>query len=92
MKQAPEEIDALWRRLEDAKLQLDLAHNYLKEVKKDRLSGDIPAPDADYAYGHALGAEQAAVEHYLLVLNTYKATVYPDAEKSAGLAAGGSAG
>lgn len=41
-----EEIAALWQqRLEDAKLRLDFATNFLKEIENDQRPGTIPATD-----------------------------------------------
>jgi len=67
------ELDMLWRRLEDAKLQLDLAHNYVREVTDDLKGGSVPVPDGKFAYQRALQAEAFAVENYLKILDRYKA-------------------
>jgi hypothetical protein len=67
------DLDMLWQRLEDAKLQLDLAHNYVREVTGDLKAGAVPPPDGNFAYRHALQAEALAAENYLKILNRYKA-------------------
>lgn len=56
--------ELLWRRLEDAKLQLDLCHNFMKEIREDQAAGAISLADGNYAHGRALRAEETAVERY----------------------------
>lgn len=72
---AQSDLDMLWRRLEDAKLQLDLAHNYVREITEDLKDGVVSEPDGNLAYRHALRAEDLAAQNYLNILNRYKATV-----------------
>ncbi len=67
------DLDMLWRRLEDAKLRLDLAHNYVREITADLKQGTVPSPDGEFAYRRALQAEAFAVENYLKILDRYKA-------------------
>jgi hypothetical protein len=67
-----EELEDRWRkRVTDAKLRLDLARNYVKEVQRDLPRDDIPAPDGDYAYRKALHAENSALAEYKRVLRIF---------------------
>jgi hypothetical protein len=69
-----QELENLWRkRLEDAKIRLDLTRNYLKEVQRDLKSGTIPPSDGRYAHQRAQQAETLAFEHYKRVLKTFTA-------------------
>ena len=73
---SPEELKNQWlRTLADAKIRLDLARNYLKEVQGDLKSGTIPSTDGRYAHHRALQAETLAIRHYRRVLNTFTALV-----------------
>lgn len=72
---AQSDLDMLWRRLEDARLRLDLAHNYVREITDDLKDGAVPEPDGNLAYRHALRAEDLAAQNYLSILNRYKAIV-----------------
>jgi hypothetical protein len=66
-----QELENLWgKRLEDAKVRLDLASKYVKGVERDLKSGIVPSPDGHQAYQNALRAEALAVKHYRRVLNT----------------------
>ena len=69
---APErqKIEEIWlARLRDAKLRLDFARNYAKEVQKDYTS--LPATDGQYALQRALRAENLALAEYNRVLRIY---------------------
>lgn len=67
-----EELEDRWRkRVTDAKLRLDSARTYVKEVQRDLPHGDVPAPDGDYAYRHALHAENFALVEYNHVLRIF---------------------
>ncbi len=68
----PLRLELLWRRLEDAKLRLDHCHNYIKEIKQDKLSGAVSFSDGNYAHVHALRAEEVAVKRYLKALGDFK--------------------
>jgi hypothetical protein len=66
-----QELENLWqKRVEDAKVRLDLASQYVKEVQRDLKSGTIPSSDGRYAHHRALQAETLALKHYQRVLNT----------------------
>ena len=56
-------------RLRDAKLRLDFAKNYLKEVQKDYSS--LAAADGQYALQRAVRAENVALREYNHVLRIY---------------------
>ncbi len=67
-----EELEDRWRkRVTDAKLRLDFARNYVKEVQRDLPRGDVPAPDGDYAYRKALHVENSALAEYKRVLRIF---------------------
>lgn len=59
--------------LEDARQELDLAHQRAILIHEDR--GAIPAADGCYAHGNALRAEIAAVKNYLGALQDFKAAL-----------------
>ena len=61
--------------MEDAKVRLDLANKYVREVERDLKSRTIPSPDGQYAHQHALRAETLALKHYRRVLNTLSVLV-----------------
>ena len=65
-------LDSLWKRVEDARLQWKFAHQYVKEVNEDKLSGGIPSADGSYAQSRALRAQHLAVEKYLHALQEFK--------------------
>jgi hypothetical protein len=65
----PASLHDRWRkRLIDAKLQLDFATQYSKEVAEDCTAGTLPTPDGGYAYQRALRAEHYARGEYQRVL------------------------
>ncbi len=67
-----QQLEDLWReRLNTAKLRLDFARQYMKEVQRDRNSGDIPGPDGNFAYQKALRAENTALAEYNRVLRVF---------------------
>jgi hypothetical protein len=57
-------VDELRNRLRDAKLRLDFARSYLKEVQADEIQG----PDGHFAYHYAIRAETDALREYARVL------------------------
>ena len=71
-------MELLWKRLEQAKLDLDLAHNHVKEINQDKLSGAIPLADGIYARGRALQEEESAVGNYLRALHDLEAALTLD--------------
>ena len=63
-------IEELWlARLRDAKLRLDFAQNYVREVQRDYSS--LPATDGQYALQRAVRAENVALAEYHRVLKIY---------------------
>ena len=72
-REAQSALEALWRsRLCDARLRLDFARNYFKEIQRDFTDGGISAPLERYALDKALRAERAALREYgriLTILN-----------------------
>lgn len=64
-----QEAEAFWRgRLIDARIQLRFARDYVREVQRDLESGNIGQADGQYAFQHAMRAENLALEHYEKVL------------------------
>ena len=54
-------IEELWRqRLKDAKLRVDFAQIYLKEVVRDFPPREISNADGNFAYQRAVKAENSA--------------------------------
>ena len=63
-------LEELWlARLRDAKLAVDFARNYFKEIQKDLSS--LPPSDGQFALRRAVRAENAALEQYNRVLRIY---------------------
>ena len=68
----PEEsLNLVKRRVDDAKLRLDLASAYVKEVDSDDRSGRIMSRYPD-AREHALRAQRSAHAEYQRVLKIYE--------------------
>lgn len=57
-------VEELRNRLKDAKLRLDFARNYLKEMQADPVGG----PDGHFAYHFAIRAEAEALRDYARIL------------------------
>jgi len=55
-------------RLNDARIHLELARDYVSEVQRDFPEGEIPSPDGGVAYRAALRAENIALAEYHRVL------------------------
>lgn len=67
-------LEALWRsRLSDAKLRLDFARHYMREVQREYPASDIPVPDHSFAFKKALKAENYALTEYERLLRIYTA-------------------
>ncbi len=65
-------FEDVWRqRLQDAKLRLDFAHNYVLEVERDFPRAELPSPDGTLAHQKALRFETAALAEYRRVLQIY---------------------
>lgn len=63
-------MEEIWlERLRDAKLRLDFARNYFKEVQGD--FSLLPPSDGQYALKRALRAENVALAEYHRVLRIY---------------------
>jgi hypothetical protein len=66
------ELEDLWRsRLNEARLRVELARNFMQEVQRDFKSGTIPQPDGDFAYRRAVHAENTALAEYSRILRVY---------------------
>jgi hypothetical protein len=83
-----QQLEDEWRqRALDAKLRLQLARDYVREVQRDLQRGSVPAADGNFAQQHALRAENLALRHYRDVLRTLADLVVrgkiPPAGKSA---------
>lgn len=69
------ELDLLWKRVEDARLQWKSARNHAKEVSEDRFSAGMPSADGSYAHLSALRAQRLAVENYHRALQDFNAAL-----------------
>ena len=64
-------LEERWRqRVEDAKLRVVFARNWVNEVHRD-LSPDIPAVDGDFALQRAVKAENDALREYNRLLRIF---------------------
>ena len=84
------DLEPHWKRLLDAKLQLDMAWNYLNEVRQDMRTGTVPAPDREFAYKRALDGKHAALEAFTRALNEFQSAALPEDQGTH--VAGGAAG
>src|SRR5262245_22370967 len=80
------ELREKWRqRLTDAKLRLDFARSFVKEVTDDRASDVISAADSGLAYRQALCAEREALVEFGRIAEILKnLTIYgtvPDEDR-----------
>ena len=66
------ELEAAWRKLDDAKLQLDHAHNYTREVAGDIQSGNVAFAEWEDACRRALRVEQLALANCEKRLSTLR--------------------
>ena len=66
-------LEALRKRIKEARLQLQFARNRLKEVDADR--DGMPSVDGSYACRQALRTEILAVKGYLHALQEYHAAL-----------------
>jgi len=65
-------LKEMWRdRLKTAKLRLEFAASFRKEVEQDCRSGTVATPDGDFALRKALVAESVAREEYVTVLDMF---------------------
>ena len=71
------EVDVLWRHFQNAKNQLDLAHDSLNDARDVHASSEIPSPDGQYAYERALQIQELAASEYLRTLGDLKAAAVP---------------
>jgi len=72
------ELRGKWRnRLADAKLRLDFARSFVKEVTADYASGAMPASDGGFAYRRAIRAERQALAEFIRIAEILKnLTIY----------------
>jgi hypothetical protein len=90
-------LEELWRqRVADAKLRVDFARSYVREVVSDFPPREISNADGLFAYQRAVQAENSALRDYARVSRIYqdltvKGVIPDEAEwlKSRGAAAGG---
>ena len=80
MPSDPVELTEKWRqRLYDAKLRLEFARSFVKEVSADCASGAIPAADGWLAYRQALATERDALAEFVRIAKILKNLVLHDA-------------
>jgi hypothetical protein len=66
------ELENLWAsRLQDARLRLEFAANYLKEVQGDIEADSVSVADGNFAFEKAVRAENSALAEYNRVLRIY---------------------
>jgi hypothetical protein len=65
--------EVLWQKVLDAKLRLDLAWNYFKEVTEDIRK--VPKPDWEEAYLRAREGQESARVAFLDALTGFDASV-----------------
>ena len=85
------ELDLLWKRVEDARLQWKFARNHVQEVQEDRLSGGMPSADGSYAHLHALQAQRLTVANYHRALQDFNAALLAEPNGNAQQPAGATA-
>ena len=67
-----QELEARWRqRLDVARLRLQFAHTYVKEVQRDLQQGSVPSADGNVALERAQRSENVAVVEYNRVLGIF---------------------
>lgn len=65
-------LETLWRqRLADARLRVEFARNYYREVKQDFAAGGISVPVERFALDQALRTETAALAEYGRILTIF---------------------
>lgn len=65
-------LEADWRkRVADAKLRLEHARNFVKEVQQDLRSQQIPSSDGYFALRRALRVEELALKSFARILTKY---------------------
>ena len=75
MAEAPlnrQQLEDLWRqRVQDARLRLQFARTYVKEVQRDLEQGAVASADGHFAFQRAIRAEYIALSEYNRVLRVY---------------------
>ena len=72
MNATREELERHWRkRVRDARIRLQFARSYLKELQQDLKSGAIPPPDGDFVYRRAIQADREALDDYARLLRIF---------------------
>lgn len=75
-RNAPQaELDILWKRVEEARLQWKSARQYANEFHEDRFSGVMLTADGSQAHLQALHAQGLAVENYHHALKDFNAAL-----------------
>jgi DNA-binding NarL/FixJ family response regulator len=73
-----EKTDLVWRRLENAKQELDHAHQQITKLQQDRISDAVPSANGNNAHTLALRDHELAVTNYLKALADVKARMPSD--------------
>src|SRR5215831_16527523 len=58
-------------RLDEVKLRVELARNFLREIHEDTKNGTLPRPDGEFAYRRAVRAENLALAEYTRILRIF---------------------
>ena len=65
-------LEELWRgRLNEARLRVELARNFMREIQQDFKNGTMPQPDGNVAFQRAVRAENSALAEYSRVLRVF---------------------
>ena len=73
MGPSQQKLEELWKRIEEARLQVHRARAAIRKVNRDR--GGIPFADSNYAFTQALRDEMLAVGKYFRALGQYRTSL-----------------
>lgn len=76
-------LKLFWKRLEDAKQELDGAHQQVTNIKIERIFGAVPLAEGNYAKTQALRAHELAVKNYLKAFGDLKAALSENQQSDA---------
>lgn len=66
------QLEELWRlRLSNARLRVQFARSYVKEVQRDLAEGAVPSADGNFSFERAIRAENMALAEYNRVLRIF---------------------
>ena len=83
------DLDLLWKRVEEARLQWKSTCSHAQEAQEDRFSSGVPLADGSYVHLRALHAQRLAVENYHRALQDFNAALVADGGSSKPANSGG---